>query len=171
MKKYLAAFFTCCLPLSVLWLACLTAASGEVIKVLPLNDSGLLGTVITADSTTKADGEGSIRIDVLWPTTICLGEVADLEIDESKLVYRASVKSDLAEGMAYLELWCHVSGGRYFSRGKDSVVQGSSEWTVLETPFFLQKGQKVEKVTLNVVIEGIGTVWVDAASLIRQPLQ
>lgn len=155
----------------VFWVSCFTAASGEVIEEFALEDGRSLGTSIAVDRSTKINGSGSVRIETLWPTSICLAEVAGLEIDEAKLVYQAQVKSQLSEGVAYLEMWCHVGGGRYFSRGKDSAVQGSSDWTPLETPFFLQKGQTVEKVTLNLVIEGIGTVWVDDASLVRQSLE
>jgi hypothetical protein len=171
MKKCMVSVMSCCLLLLVSWVLCFSGASAEVIKELALDDTDSLGTVIDNDDSVKTEGSHSMRIRTLWPTTICLGEVTGLDIDESTLIYQAKVRSELVEGVAYLEMWCHVDGGKYFSRGKNAVVRGSRPWHTLETPFFLQQGQKVEKVTLNVVIEGTGTIWLDAVTLIRQPLQ
>ena len=53
----------------------------------------------------------------------------------------------------------------------NSVVTGTTEWKKLETPFFLQPGQKAERVTLNIVINGKGAVWVDDVRLLKQPLK
>ena len=170
MNRCFPAVTNCCLPMLMFW-AFLTMVSAEIVHELPLNDRDSLGTVINEDNSVKAEGSGSIRIETLAPTTICLGEVSGLDIDESELLYQAKVKSKLVEGTAYLEMWCHVNGGRYFSRGKNSVVRGSTGWQTLETRFFLQKGEKVEKAVLNVVIEGKGTVWIDAVTLARQPLE
>ena len=36
---------------------------------------------------------------------------------------------------------------------------------------FVQKGQKPNKVTLNIVINGKGTVWIDDIVLSREPLE
>ncbi len=46
-----------------------------------------------------------------------------------------------------------------------------SGWKVIETPFFLKAGERTEKVTLNLVINGTGTVWVDDIVLSREPLK
>jgi hypothetical protein len=93
-----------------------------------------------------------------------------LDIAGAKLVYKAKVKSDL-EGTAFLEMWVHVGGGQYFSRGMDNVVKQKSDWKIIQTPFLFQKGQKPDKVTLNVVINGKGTVWVDDIVLSKEPLK
>ena len=171
MKKCMVTVISCYLIMLVSWVFCFSMTSAEIIKELPLDDTDSLGTVIDNDDSAKTEGSHSVRIETLWPTTICLGEVTGLDIDESRLTYQAKVKSELVEGVAYLEMWCHVDGLKYFSRGKNSVVRGSRPWQTLETPFFLQEGQKVQKVTLNVVIEGTGTIWIDAVKLVRQPLQ
>ena len=65
-------------------------------------------------------------------------------------------------------MWCEVGGGRYFSRGMNSKVAGTMDWLILQTPFFLQAGQKVNRVTLNIVINGKGTVWVDDVVLFTE---
>jgi hypothetical protein len=140
------------------------------LRKLNLDDASVIGTTIQTDTQVKAEGKGSIKITTQWPTTICLGEVSGLNIEGAKLVYKAKVKSDL-EGTAYLELWAHVGGGQYFSRGLKDVVSQKSDWKTIQTPFFFQKGQKPDKVTLNVVINGKGTLWIDDVVLSREPLK
>ena len=87
-----------------------------------------------------------------------LGEVSGVNIESAKLVYKAKVKSSL-KGTAYLEMWAHVAGGQDFSRGMNDVVKNTSDWKSIQTPFLFQKGQKPDKVTLNIVINGAGSVW------------
>lgn len=155
-------------------LALLTLIAGVAraaeLKKLSLDDASAIGTTIQTDMRVKSEGTGSIRITTRWPTTICLGEVEGLNVEAAKLVYRARVRSDL-DGTAFLELWAHVGGGQYFSRGMNDVVSKKTDWKVIQTPFLFKKGQKPEKVTLNLVINGKGTVWVDDIVLSREPLR
>jgi len=157
--------------LSIVALLALVAspASPEDLKKLHLDDASTLGTTIQADTQVKAEGHASIRITTQWPTTICLGEVAGLEVENARLVYRAKVKSDL-DGSAFLEMWAHVGGGQYFSRGLNDLVSRQTDWKSIQTPFLFQKGQRPEKVTLNLVINGHGTVWIDDIVLSKEPL-
>ena len=160
--------------LFLLLLACAVLISypsfAEEIKRLSLDDVSAIGLKIETDSKIKAEGKGSIKITTAWPTTVCLGEVTGIQIDNAKLVYRARVKTDL-KGTAFLEMWCHVGGGQYFSKGMNSTAGGKEDWKQIETPFLLKAGEKAEKVTLNLIINGIGTVWVDDAVLSREPLK
>jgi hypothetical protein len=149
----------------------ISISGAEDLLTLSLDDTSVLGTTVSSDKTTKTEGMGSVRISTVWPTTISLGEVTALEIENATLVYQAKVKSDNLEGQAFLEMWCHVAGGQYFSRGLDSKISGSSSWKILETPFLLQAGQSPDKITLNIVINGRGTVWVDDIRLIKRPLK
>ena len=146
-------------------------ARGNELMKLDLDDASSLGTTVSGDPTVKQEGNGSIKITTLWPTTICLGEVEGLNVENGQLIYRAQVKSEKLEGTAFLEMWCHVGGGQYFSRGMNSVVTGTMDWKTLQTPFFLQPGQKTKKATLNIVINGKGTVWVDDVRLLKEPLK
>jgi hypothetical protein len=102
-------------------------------------------------------------------TRICLGEVSGLQVEAARLIYSAKVRSDF-QGNAFLEMWVHLAGGQYFSRGLDRPIAGKSEWTTLQTPFFLQKAQKPDRVTLNLVVNGRGTVWIADVTLTRAPL-
>jgi hypothetical protein len=140
------------------------------LKKLNLDDASAIGTTIQTDTEVKVEGKSSIKIMTQWPTTICLGEVTGLDIEGAKLVYKAKVKSDL-EGAAFLEVWAHVGGGQYFSRGMNSVVNQKTDWKMIQTPFLFQRGQKPDKLTLNLVINGKGTVWIDDIVLSKEPLK
>lgn len=141
----------------------------EDLKKLDLDDASVIGTTVQTDTQVKAEGKGSIKITTQWPTTICLGEVTCVDIENAKLIYKAKVKSDL-DGTAFLEMWAHVGGGQYFSRGMNDVVTRKTDWKIIQTPFLFQKGQRPEKVTLNLVINGKGTVWIDDIVLSKEPL-
>jgi len=147
-------------------------AVAQELKRISLDEASGLGLQIQSDSTVKVEGKASIKITTKWPTTVCLAEVPGPDIENAMLVYKAKVKSDLqGQGTAFLEMWAHVGGGQYFSRGMNDVVQGKSDWKTIQTPFMFQKGQKPTKVTLNIVINGPGTVWVDNIVLSKEPLK
>ena len=154
---------------SILSLVCGLALADD-LKTLSLDDASAIGTTIQTDSRVKTEGKGSIKITTLFPITVCLGQVSDLDIENASLVYKANVKSAL-KGAAYLELWAHFGKHRYFSRGMNDPITGKSDWKSIQTPFMFQKGQKPDKVTLNIVINGTGTVWVDEVVLTRAPLK
>ena len=147
-----------------------SSAYSEDLKKLDLDDASAIGTTIQTDIQVKAGGKASIKITTRWPTIICLGEVASLDVENAKLLYKAKVKSDL-DGSAFLEMWVHVGGGQYFSRGMNDVVSQKTDWKIIQTPFLFQKGQRPDKVTLNLVINGKGTVWIDDILLSKEPLK
>jgi hypothetical protein len=69
-------------------------------------------------------------------------------------------------------MWCGFTGkGEFFSRGLQRPLSGTMEWTTVEIPFFLQKGQNPDNIKLNLVVNGKGTVWIDDIKLIKGPLQ
>lgn len=150
-------------------LICTPSLAAE-LKKLSLDDASTIGLRIQTDSMIKVEGKGSVKITTLWPTIVCLGEVTGLNIENAKLIYTARVKSEL-EGTAFLEMWAHVRGGKYFSKGMNNPIQGKSDWKTIQTPFMFQKGQRPDKLTLNVVINGKGTLWIDDIVLSREPLK
>lgn len=147
------------IALVYLTLICGPALAGD-FKKMSLDDAATIGTTIQTDLKVKTEGRGSIRVATLSPTTVCLGEVDSPDVENARLVYSAKVKTDL-EGAAYLEMWAHLGTGRYFSRGMNDTVEGKSGWKSIRTPFIFQKGQRPEKIILNLVINGRGTVWID----------
>jgi len=148
------------LALGLAFLLAGSCASAEELIKLGLDDVSTLGLTIENDSRIKVEGAGSVKITTLHPTTVCLGEVTGPDFDNATLIYRARVKSQL-EGSALLEMWAQVGRGRYFSRGFNSTIEGQSDWQVIQTPFVFQKGQSPGRITLNLIINGTGTVWID----------
>ena len=160
-----------CATSSLLFFLLNPVTQGAELTKLTLDSASTLGTIVSTDPAVKQEGHGSIRISTLWPTTIFLAEVQGLNVEGAQLIYRAKVRSEKLEGTAFLEMWCSVGDGQYFSRGMNSVVTGTMDWSKLQTLFFLQPGQSAKMVTLNIVINGKGTVWVDDVHLLKEPLR
>jgi hypothetical protein len=155
--------------LIALMLVASTAQAQDMWK-LSLDDPSSVSPGIESDAKVKTEGAGALKITTRWPTTVFLGEVDGLDIENAKLVYSAKVRSEL-DGTAFLEMWAHIGGGQYFSRGMNDVVSGKTDWKTIQTPFMFQAGHKPDKVTLNLVINGKGTVWIDDIVLSRAPLK
>lgn len=118
-----------------------------------------------------ADIGPSLRIDARRPLRLRIGAIGDIDVENARLVYEASLRSEALQGQAYLEMWCWFSNrGEYFSRGLDNPVSGTSDWAAHSTPFFLKAGENPDSVFLNVVVDGVGTVWVAGPRLVRMPL-
>jgi hypothetical protein len=158
--------------LTIIALLALFAGSAypEELKKLNLDDSSTIGVTIRTDTQIKAEGKGSIKISTQWPTQICLGEVTGLNVENARLLYKAKVRSEL-EGSAFLEMWVHIGSGQYFSRGMNDTVSGKADWKEIQTPFVFKQGQQPDKVTLNLLINGKGTVWIDDIVLLKEPLK
>ena len=152
----------------VLLLVCYPAFAEDLVK-LSLDDISSLGLTIESDPRVKVEGQSSIKITTRYPTTVCLGEVSGLDLENATLIYSARVKSQL-DGTALLEMWVQVDSGRYFSRGLNSTVKGNSDWRTIQTPFIFHKGQKPDRITINLIINGTGTVWIDDVVLSKAPL-
>jgi hypothetical protein len=124
------------------------------------------------DPSTSHDGRASLRFDVQKPTTIHLFDTGDLNVENLRLVYQAWLKTKDATGPVYLEMLCRFPGkGEFFSRALDQKIQGTQDWRLQTTPFFLKKGENPDDVKLNLVVEGTGTIWIDAIGLSTGPLQ
>jgi hypothetical protein len=149
--------------------ATLVAQAEDLVK-LSLDDPSVASPRIVADAEVKVEGKSSLKITTQWPTTVCLGEIDRPDIDDGELIYSAEVKTDI-DGAAFLEMWVHFGGRQYFSKGINDAVSQKTDWRTITTPFTFQKGQKPEKVTLNLIINGKGTVWIDDIVLSREPLQ
>ena len=167
MRRYIAGIIATSV---VVGLVVCPLANAQDLKKLSLDDPSSIGLKIESDAAVKVEGKASVKITTAWPTTVCLGEVTGLNVEEAKLVFKAKVKTDL-QGDAFLEMWVQVGGGQYFSKGMNDPIKGKSDWKMIQTPFIFQKGQKPEKVTLNVVINGKGIIWIDDVVLSKEPLK
>lgn len=149
------------------------ATTVETLMSYPVTglDGVLTQTGVAFDSTTSADGNGSLKIIADAPASVRLFETGDIDVENARVIYRARLRTEGVEGNVYLEMWCSFTGkGEFFSRALQAPLTGTVEWTSQETPFFLKTGENPDNIKLNVVIDGKGTVWVDAIELIKGPL-
>lgn len=160
----------CILVVAAVLLLATSPLQGENVGKLSLDDIASVSPKIEIDSHEKVEGKSAVKITTRWPTTVYLGEMTNLNVTAAKLIYQAKVKSDL-DGSAFLEMWAHVGGRAYFSKGLNDAVRGKTTWKTIQTPFLFQPGQKADKITLNIVINGKGTVWIDDIVLTKVPLQ
>ena len=128
---------------------------------------------INIDHNNSSDGRASLKItsDSAHQQVLRLFETGPVDVENCMLIYSASLKGGLGKGKAYLEMWCDIPGkGEFFSRGLDHAISGETEWTTVETPFWVAAGQMPSNVKLNLVVEGTGTVWIDDIKLLSRPL-
>jgi len=163
--------FKLILPLIALCFSTSLVCAQEIVRTYPMNEIQTLGTTIALDKYQTSDGNGSIKISSIRPITICLGEVTKLEIEESEVVYKAVVKSEDLDGTAFLEMWCTINGKSFFSRGLTSTISGKSDWKEISTPFSVKKGEKIDKISFSIVLNGRGTIWIDGVKLLKSRLK
>ena len=150
--------------LLLLFISCSGLPKKSELKYFPVNDlSGIITkSGVEIDKSTSDDGNGSIKITTSKPLVIQLYSIDDLKVDDTQIIYEANVKSEGLSGQAYLEMWCVFKDkGEYFSRGFDSVISGNTDWKTIRTVFQLNKSEIPDQIKLNVVVNGVGTIWVD----------
>lgn len=127
---------------------------------------------LTIDEKISADKKASLKVKTNEPVVVNLFKTGDLDVEDSKIIYQAKIKTQDFKGKVYLEMWCNFPKlGRYFSRDLATPIKGNTDWVTEETPFFLNKGQNPDDIELNVVIQGTGTVWIDDVKLLKAPLK
>jgi hypothetical protein len=155
------------------WIGCSRPAQVAEVKQYALDSLDGIITLsgVMIDREISSDGKGSLRITANGPAVVRLFETGDIDVENARLIYQAKVRTEGMDGKVYLEMWCHFPGkGEYFSRGLESPLTGTTDWTTEETPFFLKKGENPDNVKLNLVIDGKGTAWIDDIRLLKGPL-
>ncbi|UCC81363.1 MAG: hypothetical protein JSW64_08985 [Candidatus Zixiibacteriota bacterium] len=163
------------LPVSIFFISSCSDRPDQqaVIKSYPVkNLDGLLtADGVEFDPEISSDGDGSIKIIAPESTTVRLYETGDINIEQTRLVYRAKIRTERVIGQVFLEMWCAFEGkGEYFSRGLWTLVSSDTDWTDTETQFYLKTDENPDNIKLNLVINGSGTVWVDDIKLVKHPL-
>jgi hypothetical protein len=126
---------------------------------------------VEIDKAVSSDGKGSLKITETEPTVVRLFDTGDIDVENARLIYQAKVRTEGIDGKVYIEMWCHFPGrGEFFSRGLQTPLTGTTNWTTEETPFFLKKGENPDNIRLNIVIDGKGTAWIDDIRLLKGPL-
>lgn len=164
-----------CIAMIFVSLGCAKASQQAAeLKHFPVNSlEGIITqSGVEIDKNVSSDGKGSLKITAPESTTVRLFEVRDIDVENARLIFQAKVRTEGVTGQIFLEMWCHFPGrGEFFSRGLQTPLTGTADWTTEETPFFLKKGEKPDYVKLNLVINGKGTAWIDDIHLLKGPLQ
>lgn len=167
MYKYFIVNFSLIL---LAFISCSIQTKSTELKHLPVDDlNGIIAQPgIQLDKTISSDGNGSIKIETAGPVVIQLYNINDVHVDDTQLIYEAKIKSENVNGQAYLEMWCVFKDkGEYFSRGFDSAIAGTTDWQTIKTVFLLRKNEMPEQIKLNVVVNGVGTIWIDDIRLAK----
>lgn len=162
--------------MAFLVVGCGQKASKEAteLKHFPVdNTEGIITqSGVQIDRQISNDGNGSLRITAPESTVVRLFETGDIDVENARLIYQAKVRTENIEGKVFLEMWCHFTGkGEFFSRGLQTPLTGTTDWTTEETLFSLRKGENPDNVKLNLVIDGKGTAWIDDIRLLKGSLQ
>ena len=147
--------------------------STEVLEIKTYPVDSMEGIItqsgVEIDKAVSSDGKGSLKITATGPTVVRLFDTGDIDVENARLIYQAKVRTEGIDGKVYLEMWCHFPGkGESFSRGLQTPLTGSTNWTTEETPFFLKKGENPDNIRLNIVIDGKGTAWIDDISSLER---
>jgi hypothetical protein len=164
-----------CICIVLVFIAC-SGASEPLTELSRFPLDSLEGVImnggIRLDKTISSDGNGSLKFEAKKPEVIPLFRLQDIDIENARLIYQARLRTENVEGQVYLEMWCHFYGkGEFFSRDLQTPLRGTVDWTTEETSFFLKKGENPDSVSLNLVINGKGTVWIDDIRLLKGPLR
>ena len=157
-------------------LAGCSCSSNNVVELKKFSMDTMDGIItrsgVEIDKNISIDGNGSLRINAMTPTVVKLFEIDGLKVQNARLIFQAKVRTDNVNGQVYLAMWCSFPGkGEFFSRNLETPVTGTTDWTTEETIFLLRKGEKTDRVKLNIVINGKGTVWVDDVRLLLGSLK
>ncbi len=149
-----------------------TGAVGDVLAAFPADSfDGVVDREMLSLDAEGCDGSPSLLAEASEPTTYHLFVTGDIDVENSLLFYTAKVRTDALEGDAMLEMWCEFGEmGEFFSRGMDSTLTGTQDWTELTAVFRLEPGQNPDNVRLNLVVGGAGRVWIDDLKVVRAPL-
>ncbi len=127
---------------------------------------------VTFDPEISVDGNGSIHVDAAEARVVRLFEVDDLDLEGPLLLtWKAKLRSRSLFGRAFLEIWVRIPGkGEFFGRGLETSVRRSTDWTEAQAYFRVDEKVPIDRVRLNLVLEGGGHVWLDDAVLTAGPL-
>src|SRR5579872_34248 len=148
----------------------LAADDEAVLKYLP-PQPGQEGYRTISDGASEA-GQTDVEVQGQAGQTLTpIVDIADPPVSTHRYCVRGRVKYENVAGTAYLEMWSDFGkNGAFFSRGLAEVgpmraITGSSPWRDFELPFYAEPGMRLERLTINVVMPGPGTITIGPLTL------
>lgn len=130
----------------------------------------LSSDLVTVDKASAAEGAGCLKMVVDQPTTLSLAEFKfPGEGAKYTVQFKMRVKDFLGDAYGQMNV-NYASGGKQEIKNYQNAIGATSDWVPMELSWVVQKGQKVDSLTLYAILGGSGTVWVDEIRLIRAPL-
>lgn len=131
------------------------------------------GSVLPADDSAPFE-----RLEIANPSGEALtAEILTIErpgVTRSAYAIAGQLSHQDVEGKGHLEMWSFFpDGGFYFSRTLGEIgpmrhLEGSSDWRLFTLPFFIgEDPRRPQKLVLNVVLPGRGTVWLGPLHLVQ----
>jgi len=168
-------------PLFLAAASCYDSGEKETnVMRFPVSGPGELKSIGSPviDRDVTSDGNGSLLVDTGSPVSEVLYTLDGAGMEHARAAYKAMLRTeglapaDGSRGIAYLEMKVVYPGGKEIvSRGPAVPPTGTTEWTPAETVLYSDKGVAPESVTLSLVVDGKGKVWIDDVMLVTQPLR
>lgn len=136
----------------------------QILRAFDPAEPTLAGDVVRVE-------DESFVVEAQKETTVSLFELKTAALEPCILTYKANAKAEGLEGKAYLEMQLKFPKlGEHSAKGVNTSITGSTDWTPLEAPVLLDGGQVPDKLKLNVVVEGQGTVRMKDVEVLRTPI-
>ncbi len=174
-------FLILMIPLLSAAASCYDAAEKETsVMKFPVSDAGEFNTLEDAviDENVTSDGNGSLYVEAASPVSVALYTVDGAGFGHVRAAYKAMLRTEGltaggdSKGIAYLEMRVRYPGGEELvSRGPAVPPTGTTGWTPGEAVIYSDKGVAPESVSLALVVDGKGKVWIDDVVLVTQPLR
>ncbi len=157
------------LLLLVIWCAPAWSADEDIARFQAQIESIKFpaGVSVTVDSDSFVEGTASLKVEYTGAESVSVPLIKILNpgAPGSTLLYKAQLRGENLQGPAYLEMWCGLNGGEYFSRALPQAITGTTDWQKAQAPFMLEPDQQAKHARLGVRMEGPGTVWIDGIQL------
>ncbi len=137
----------------------------EVIKTFDLSAENVIDKHLVTRSSFK--DESFLKIVADSTSTIHLFETGDLDIENCFVRYRAKLRTENLDGVAFLQVLCTINGNDYFSKALDQKFSGTSDWKTTYVDFLLKIGENPTNIKFNIIAEGKGTILVESVELLK----
>ncbi len=143
----------------------------EELKAIFIIDA-YTGTEMTIDRQISSDGNGSLRIEAPHSTAVSIFDTGNIDVEKARLICQARLRTENLKGRVYISMECSLPRGEHYcSEAQVPPLTGTTDWTTQETSFLLKKGEKPDNVSLSMIINGGGTVWIDDVRLLKGSLK
>lgn len=153
-----------------------SACADEQLPFLPAEQLPESAKLVPAD---KAGAAPVMKIGgpAANPVTVLIANAPKVQSHSymlrGKVKYEGVEKAKIGgeEVPAFLEMWSHFpGGGQFFTRtlanaGPMAKIEGTSDWRDVSLPFVSKPGLLPNKLVVNVVIPGEGTIWLTPLTL------